>query len=34
MGNHVFICYARKDSEFVLELATNLKKQGVPVWLD
>ena len=34
MGNHVFICYARKDSEFVLKLATNLKSRGVPVWLD
>src|SRR5262245_13799113 len=34
MGNHVFICYARKDSKFVLELAANLKDRGVPVWLD
>src|SRR5689334_19445778 len=34
MGNHVFICYARKDSAFVLELARNLKSRGVPVWLD
>ncbi len=34
MGNHIFICYARKDSEFVLKLATNLKSRGVSVWLD
>jgi len=34
MGDHVFICYSRKDEDFVLELAKNLKNQGVPVWLD
>jgi tetratricopeptide (TPR) repeat protein len=34
MGDHVFICYSRKDEEFVIKLATNLKRQGVPVWLD
>ena len=34
MGDHVFICYSRKDEDFVLKLATNLKNQGVPVWLD
>lgn len=34
MGNHVFICYSRKDEEFVIKLAKNLKRQGVPVWLD
>ncbi|MGE0684181.1 MAG: SUMF1/EgtB/PvdO family nonheme iron enzyme [Candidatus Binatia bacterium] len=34
MGNHVFVCYARKDSAFVLKLTTNLKSYGVPVWLD
>jgi formylglycine-generating enzyme required for sulfatase activity len=34
MGNHVFICYAREDEDFVLKLATNLKARGVPVWLD
>jgi tetratricopeptide (TPR) repeat protein len=34
MGDHVFICYSRKDEDFVLKLATNLKRQGVPVWLD
>jgi hypothetical protein len=34
MGNHVFICYSREDDEFVLNLATNLKSRGVPVWLD
>ena len=34
MGNHVFICYARKDQSFVLRLAAKLKVRGVPVWLD
>ena len=34
MGNHVFICYARKDSDSVLKLAKNLKSRGVSVWLD
>lgn len=34
MGNHVFICYAREDSEFVFKLAANLKARGVPIWLD
>jgi formylglycine-generating enzyme required for sulfatase activity len=32
--NHVFICYARVDQEFVLKLARNLKERGVPVWVD
>jgi formylglycine-generating enzyme required for sulfatase activity len=34
MGDHVFICYAREDEDFVLRLAANLKQRGVPVWLD
>ena len=34
MSEHVFICYARKDEEFVLQLAQNLKSRGVPIWLD
>jgi hypothetical protein len=34
MTDYVFICYARKDEEFVLKLATNLKQKGVVVWLD
>jgi hypothetical protein len=34
VGNHVFICYARDDLEFVLKLAANLKARGVTVWLD
>jgi TIR domain-containing protein len=34
MGNHVFICYAREDEQFVFTLATCLKDRGVPVWLD
>jgi len=34
VGNHIFICYAREDKEFVLKLADRLKSLGVPVWLD
>ncbi len=34
MGNHIFICYAREDTDFVLKLAANLKDRGVPIWLD
>jgi tetratricopeptide (TPR) repeat protein len=34
MVDHAFICYSRKDEDFVLELAKNLKRQGVPIWLD
>jgi len=34
MGDHIFICYARRDEDFVLKLAANLKERGVPVWLD
>jgi hypothetical protein len=34
MGDHVFICYSRRDENFVIKLATNLKRLGVPVWLD
>src|SRR5262245_11961924 len=34
MSDHVFICYAREDEAFVLQLGKNLKGQGVPVWLD
>ena len=34
MSNHVFICYAREDSEFVLKLVANLRDYGVPIWLD
>jgi serine/threonine protein kinase len=33
-SNHVFICYAREDEAFVLQLVENLKGRGVPVWLD
>ncbi len=34
MGNHIFICYAREDQEFALELGAKLKDHGIPVWLD
>jgi hypothetical protein len=34
MGDHVFVCYAREDKGFVLQLGENLKGQDVPVWLD
>ena len=34
MGDHIFICYARQDQDFVLKLAANLKERGARVWLD
>jgi len=34
MSDHVFICYARDDEAFVLQLGEKLKGRGVPVWLD
>jgi formylglycine-generating enzyme required for sulfatase activity len=34
MSDHVFICYAREDQDFVLKLAANLKERGARVWLD
>jgi tetratricopeptide (TPR) repeat protein len=34
MTDHVFICYSRKDENFVKKLAENLKHLGIPVWLD
>jgi len=30
----IFICYSRKDEEFVLKMASILKNRGVPIWLD
>lgn len=34
MDDHVFVCYSRKDEDFVLNLVRNLKNRGVPIWLD
>jgi hypothetical protein len=34
MNDRVFICYSRKDENFALKLAKNLKRKGIPVWLD
>jgi hypothetical protein len=31
---HTFVCYAREDSAFVLELAAELKAKGANLWLD
>ena len=31
---HTFICYSRRDAEFVVDLAAGLKKRGCRVWLD
>jgi GTPase SAR1 family protein len=31
---HTFICYARHDSSFVIELAMGLRSRGVPIWID
>jgi len=34
MNDLVFVCYSREDEDFTLKLAANLKKQGIPIWLD
>jgi TIR domain len=34
MSGHVFICYAREDEEFALQLARILKASAIPVWVD
>jgi TIR domain/Elongation factor Tu GTP binding domain len=34
MAGHVFVCYARKDEDFVLRLGRALKARGVDVWID
>jgi hypothetical protein len=31
---HTFICYARQDEAFVLEVAESLRRRGVPIWID
>jgi hypothetical protein len=33
MADHVFISYAKADKDFVLPLATRLKRSGVQVWV-
>ena len=32
--NHIFISYARKDQEFALKLAQDLRSAGVTIWVD
>ena len=34
MGDHVFICYAREDQDFVIQLASKLHERKIKVWLD
>jgi hypothetical protein len=34
MDGQVFICYSRKDEDFVVKLRNNLKSREVPVWYD
>ena len=31
---HIFICYARENSEFALRLARDLRSAGVNIWMD
>lgn len=33
-GQHTFVCYSRRDIDFVLDIAARLHDRGVPVWLD
>jgi len=34
MGDHVFMCYAREDQDFVTKLALKLRERKINVWLD
>lgn len=34
MSDSVFICYARLDQDFVIQLAQALKERGISVWID
>jgi DNA-binding IclR family transcriptional regulator len=31
---HFFVSYAHADGEFVKRLVTDLKKRGIPIWVD
>jgi hypothetical protein len=33
-GQYTFVCYSRRDIDFVLELASRVRERGAPVWLD
>jgi hypothetical protein len=33
-SRHTFVCYSRRDIDFVLDLASRLHEREVPVWLD
>jgi hypothetical protein len=33
-ASHTFICYARRDEAFVLDLARALRDRAIPIWLD
>jgi hypothetical protein len=34
MAKRAFVCYARKDEQFVLRLAASLQKRGCALWVD
>jgi hypothetical protein len=34
MDDHTFLCYAREDAGFSLALAGDLKRHGIPIWVD
>lgn len=34
MSQHVFVCYAREDEDFVLKLGRKLKERSIPIWID
>src|SRR5687767_2494193 len=33
-ATHTFVCYARRDEAFVLDLARALRDRAIPIWLD
>lgn len=34
MASHIFICYTHENHRFVVRLARDLHRQGLPIWLD
>ncbi len=34
LGGHTFICYSHEDRDFVSRLASNIRQEGIRLWLD
>jgi hypothetical protein len=33
-SGYIFVCYSRRDLDFVMDLTSRLREREVPVWLD